>query len=291
VFIGLSVRRETLAALGTHWPAVVSVAIATLLLSVGAGLVLGRHRDVSAVTGVLAMIAGGATGLVAVAHDLGADERVVVVTQYLRVVLVVLSMPLIVTYGFAAPNHTVPAVESPEAVAPWWLSLGFMVAAMIVGTGAAMLIRLPVPAMLGPLAASATGELTGWTHNIHIPAVVLPLAFLVIGWQAGLSFTRDSGAALGRIFGWALLLMVVLTAACGGFGVLLSAWTGISVLEGYLATTPGGLPAVLAVAASTDSDATFVAASQVLRLVLMLLAAPLLVWAITRRHRPQQPPP
>jgi len=248
----------------------------------------GRHRDVDAVTGILAMIAGGAAGLVAVAHDLGADERIVVVTQYLRVALVVLSMPLIVTYGFAAPTITTTTPPAPDSAGPWWISVGFMAVAMIVGTGAAMLIRLPIPATLGPLLASAACELAGWAHSIHIPAVVLPIAFLIIGWQAGLSFTRDSVAALGRIFIWALLLMVVATAACAGLGVLLSAWTGISVLQGYLATTPGGLAAVLAVAASTDSDATVVAASQVIRLVLMLLAAPLVVWVITRRHRPSR---
>ena len=87
VTIGLSVRRETLSALGSHWPAVVSVTITTLFLSARAGLRLSRQRDVGAVTGVLAMIDGGATGLVAVAHDLGADERLVVITQHPRVVL------------------------------------------------------------------------------------------------------------------------------------------------------------------------------------------------------------
>ena len=99
VTIGLSVQRETLTALGSHWPAVVTIALATLVLSVLAGLMLGLHRDVDTVTGILGMIAGGATGLVAVAGDLGADERTVVVAQYLRVALVVLTMPLIVTYA------------------------------------------------------------------------------------------------------------------------------------------------------------------------------------------------
>ena len=287
VSIGLSVQRETLSALGSHWPAVVGVSIATLLLSVATGLLLGRHREVDTVTGVLSMTAGGATGLVAVAQDLGADGRVVVVTQYLRVALVVLSMPLIVTYSFAAPTTTasVSPVTTGSAV-PWWISIGFIAIVMIVGTGAATLVRIPVPATLGPLIVSASCELAGWGDGIHIPSAVLPIAFLIIGWQAGLSFTRDSVGALGRIFFWALVLIVVLTVACAGLGVLLSAWTGISVLEGYLATTPGGLSAVLAVATSTDSDATFVAASQVIRLVMMLFAAPLLVWAIARRHRP-----
>ncbi len=49
-----------------------------------------------------------------------------------------------------------------------------------------------------------------------------------------------------------------------------------SALDAYLATTPGGLYAVLATAQDGGADATFVLAVQVLRLFVMLLSAPLL---------------
>ena len=280
VTIGLSVRRETLTALGIHWPAVVGIALATLVLSVLAGIALGRHRDVDQVTGVLSMIAGGATGLVAVAGDLGGDERTVVVVQYLRVAFVVLTMPLAVTYLFAAHTATVGQASSQTSQAPWWVGVAFMVGAIVVGTGVAVVVRLPIPATLGPLLLSAAIELSGWADRVAIPSAVMPAAFLIIGWQAGLSFTKGSVAALGRIFVWALALMVALTAACAGLGWLLSTWTGVSALQGYLATTPGGLAAVLAVSSATGSDVTFVAGSQVIRLVLMLVSAPALAWAM-----------
>ena len=119
----------------------------------------------------------------------------------------------------------------------------------------------------------------------QIPAEVMPIAFVIIGWQAGLSFTRSSIAALGRIFAWTLTLMVAVIAACAGLGALLSLWTGVAALQGYLATTPGGLAAVLAVASASDSDVTFVAASQVIRLVLMLISAPLIVAVMARYLR------
>jgi len=47
-------------------------------------------------------------------------------------------------------------------------------------------------------------------------------------------------------------------------------------LTAYLATTPGGLFAVLATAADSGSDVTYVLAVQVVRVVVMLLMAPLL---------------
>lgn len=286
VMIGLSVQRETLTALGSHWLAVVTIALATLVLSVVAGLILGLHRDVDTVTGILGMIAGGATGLVAVAGDLGADERTVVVAQYLRVALVVLTMPLIVTYVFAIDaSRGDHQVISHAAGTPWWVGLLFMAGAILIGTGLATLTRLPIPATLGPLILTAAIELAGWAHFVQIPVQVMPIAFVIIGWQAGLSFTRSSVAALGRIFAWALTLMAAVIAACAGLGALLSLWTGVAALQGYLATTPGGLAAVLAVAGASDSDVTFVAASQVIRLVLMLISAPLIVAVMTRYLR------
>ena len=283
VTIGLSVQRETLTALGSHWPAVVTIAIATLVLSALAGVILGLHREVGPVTGILGMIAGGATGLVAVAGDLGADERTVVVAQYLRVALVVLTMPLIVTYVFAVDATNGEGQTISHAVrSPWWLGLLFMAGAIVVGTGLATLLRLPIPATLGPLILTAAVELGGGAYHVQIPVQVMPIAFIIIGWQAGLSFTRSSIAALGRIFAWTLTLMVAVIAACAGLGALLSLWTGVGALQGYLATTPGGLAAVLAVASASDADVTFVAASQVIRLVLVLMCAPLIVTSTAR---------
>ena len=81
-----------------------------------------------------------------------ANERTVVVAQYLRVALVVLTMPLVVTYLFAADTTVQTASNAAySGVAPWWVGAAFLVAATVAGTGIAALIRLPIPATLGPL--------------------------------------------------------------------------------------------------------------------------------------------
>jgi Transition state regulatory protein AbrB len=54
-------------------------------------------------------------------------------------------------------------------------------------------------------------------------------------------------------------------------------------LDGYLATTPGGLYVVLATAVSGSANAGFVLSVQLLRTFLMLLAAPPLVRLLVRR--------
>ena len=80
------------------------------------------------------------------------------------------------------------------------------------------------------------------------------------------------------------MIIVGLITACAALGEALAAATGVGRLEAYLATTPGGLYAVLATATGTGADATFVLAVQVLRLFVMLLSAPLVARRLGRRE-------
>jgi membrane AbrB-like protein len=125
------------------------------------------------------------------------------------------------------------------------------------------------------MVAAAAVELTGLGAGTQVPGPVADAAFLVIGLQVGLSFTRESLRTIGRALPMALVAIVGLIVASAGLGAVLAATTGASALDGYLATTPGGLYAVLATASGSGADVTFVLAVQVLRLVVMLLSAPM----------------
>lgn len=272
VSIGFMIDTETLSALGSSWLPVLGVSVVTLAMSVGAGSLLALHKDVDALTGPLSMIAGGAQGLVAVARELGGDERIVAVVQYVRVGLIIVTMPLVATVLFGAGSGG--GARTEDAGSPWYLDLLVVAGCIAVGIGFAKAVRLPAPATLGPLISSGALELSGWIDSVSAPTILLPIAFVLIGWQAGLAFTPASVRAVGRVLPWAVLLIVAVGVLCALMGLLLSHLTGISLLEGYLATTPGGLSAVLAVSAASGANVTFVAAVQVVRLVIMLFAAP-----------------
>ncbi len=272
VSIGLMVDMNTLSALGSAWLPALGVCIATLVVSVAAGFVLAAHKDVDALTGALSMIAGGAQGLVAVTRELGGDERIVAVVQYLRVGLIIVTMPLVATLVFGAGSNSGAVRDSGGSA--WYVDLLVVAACIGAGIAVAQLIHLPAPATLGPLAVSMALELSGWIDSVSAPTVLLPIAFVLIGWQAGLAFTRDSVRAVGRVLPYAVVLIIVVGVICALLGLLLSHAAGITLLEGYLATTPGGLSAVLAVSAASGANVTFVAAVQVVRLVIMLFAAP-----------------
>jgi uncharacterized protein len=275
VYIGTMVQQDSLGALGSRWPIVLAVVLATLIISVIAGALMGLRRDISPLTGALALVAGGASGLVAIARELGGDDRVVAVVQYLRVGLVTATMPIVVTAIFR-PDRSHPAVlDAGQPTLPWYLSVGMVILIATAGTVLGRLARLPGAGLLGPLAVTIALELGGLTLGMAVPTVLVQVSYAVIGWQAGVAFTRESLRAVGRALPLALGLIAVLTVACAGLGVLLARVAGVSALEGYLATSPGGVYAVLATAVETGSDVTFIIAAQVLRILVMLFAAPL----------------
>ena len=282
VYIGTMVHRDAVSALGPDWPIVVAVAVATLVLSIVAGALLGLHRDVSPLTGSLALVAGGASGLVAIARELGGDDRVVAVVQYLRVGLVTASMPIVVTLIYHGDRTHHVAASAQSASAPWYSSVAILTVLVVVGAMGGKLLRIPGAGLLGPLALTVALQLSGFSFGVSVPMVLVQIGYMVIGWQAGVVFTRDSLRAVGRILPAAVALIVLLGVATAGFGVLLADIAGKTPLEGYLATSPGGVYAVLAIAVETGSGVTFIIAAQVFRVLLMLFTAPLLARAVIR---------
>jgi membrane AbrB-like protein len=282
VYIGTMVHSDAVSALGPDWPIVIIVAVATLVLSIVAGALLGLHRDVSPLTGSLALVAGGASGLVAIARELGGDDRVVAVVQYLRVALVTASMPVVVTLIYHADRTHHAAASTQTDSAPWYFSVALMAVLVLVGAAGGRLFHLPGAGLLGPLALTVALQISGLSFGLSVPNVLVQVGYMVIGWQAGVVFTRESLRAVGRMLPAAIALIVVLGVATAGFGVLLADIAGKTPLEGYLATSPGGVYAVLAIAVETGSGVTFIIAAQVLRVLLMLFTAPLLARLVIR---------
>lgn len=280
VVIGALAQPATLRVVAGHSVAVVAVCLATLVLSLGLGQGLRLH-GVSAVTAAFASVAGGASGIVAMARDLGADDRVVGVVQYLRVLIIMLGMPLVTTLVFR-PDHGRGVLGTPESSG--WLSGSAFV---LVSLGAGMLLSrlLPFPAggVLVPMVVAAVLSLSGALGSVAVPRPVENLGYALVGMQVGLRFSRESLRTIARLLPTAIGLIVLLIAGTAGLGLLLANVTGVSPLDGYLATTPGGLYAVLAIAVDTGADVTFVLAVQVIRLLVMLLLAPLVARAFRRR--------
>jgi hypothetical protein len=127
--------------------------------------------------------------------------------------------------------------------------------------------------------------LAGAPFAVPLPRWIQYLAFAAIGLQVGLRFTPDSMRAAGRALVPGLVTIAGLLVGCALLGLALAPLADVSTLDAYLATTPGGIYAVLATAVGSGANTTFVLATQVLRLFVMLLAAPVLAKWLVREPR------
>jgi membrane AbrB-like protein len=150
------------------------------------------------------------------------------------------------------------------------------VVCVVLGLLLARRFDVPAASLLFPLFVAVAISLTGVLGSISVPVAVQDVGYALIGLQVGLRFTRASLKAVARLLPLAVATILALVAACAVLGVLLSQATGHSRLDGYLATTPGGLYAVLATAIDSGSDVTFILTVQIIRLFVMLFSAPLL---------------
>ncbi len=215
VVIGAVVSLPALERIGHDVLPIGLVMVATLVISLVAGRLLSLRDDVSPVTGVFALIAGGASGVVAVAHDLGADDRVVTVVQYLRVLVVLMTLPLVTAVVFQ-PSHGHGGLASSGA--GWLRDLVFVAVSLVVGLALARLVRFPTASLLGPLAVAVVLALGGWLGEVRVPAPVQWVAFALIGAQVGLRFTRASLASIARMLPAVLALTFGMIAATAGGG-------------------------------------------------------------------------
>ena len=284
VLLGTYFSTAALAKTGLALIPLLAVTVATLLLSVGAGLWVARRTDLDEPTAALGLIAGGSSGIVAAADDLDADARVVAVLQYVRLILVVATAPLLVRFVLAPHHGEYAAVGAKEIEAVASLR-GYALTIGLAGVGALLGIRLRIPAgaLIVPLAITALGGVLGLYNDLQPPEIVREPAFIIIGLAVGLGFDLPVLRRIVKAAPAAIAAIIAIIAACGALSVLLDATTRVSLLNAYLATTPGGIIAVLVPAFASGANTSLVIAVQGVRLFLMVLAAPILVRHLIQR--------
>ena len=234
-------------------------AVAVISLGFMGGLILANH-GVSRETGVLSLLPGGASLMPAIARDVGADIRYVSLSQYLRLLIVSVSLPLVASLVDA------PSAAHTQPHPYWWMWLlvpGLIVLGLVVGR----LLHFPNPPVFGPMLLTAV---VGSVIDVTIvpPPLLSIVGFLAIGWMCGGGLSVPALRQFSRLLPATLAYIAGLMLSCAGMGWLMAKWVGVSAYEGYLATNPGALETVLVLATSPA-----VVALQVIRLIMVILFA------------------
>ncbi|AWB81007.1 ammonia monooxygenase [Corynebacterium yudongzhengii] len=265
-------------------PAGLMVAVITVGIGIVGGLLLARsQRDISPESGVLSMLAGGASMMPAIATEVGADMRFVVLGQYLRLLAVSVTLPLVAGILTWPDNQSSALTIGGDQ--PWWMLL-LVVTVALVGERLGRLVHLPVPSVFAPLLLTV---LISWALpdglTMAPPEALTILAFLSIGWVCGGALSVPALKAFSRNLPATIAFIVIVMAACALTAVPLVGWLDITYFEAYLATSPGALETVLALGAEGGAGYEVVGL-QLIRLIMVLLVAgwlPQLLRLILRR--------
>ncbi len=287
VSLGAYLQADALKAVGNSLIPVLLVTAGTLGLSLAAGAILARTTELDPPTAALGLIAGGASGIVGMSGELGADDRLVAFMQYLRVLVVVVLTPIGIALFFGGTQGP-GDIPGTSTLGEWW-EWPATAALGLSGAWAAARLKITAGVLLGPMIVTGALVLSGVLGDFQVPALLGQTAFALIGLQVGLRFTVETVKLLGRLTIPVLLAIAGLLIASFGLAVLLAATTHATLLDSYLATTPGGLYAVLAVAFGAHADTTFIVAVQSLRVVVMVLIAPVAVRWTLRSATPLSP--
>ena len=277
-------RPSVVPLISRHLLPVAIVICGTMVLSLGAGLLLPALVRLDRKTAALGTLPGAASGMLAMSGPLGADARLVALMQYTRVVVVIVAATLVGRFGLGAGSMPVSGQGlqmdpgSTELLVRNDLTT-YVLTALVAGLGAwaGTRLRLPAGSLLGPLILGILLEELGVMH-LAWPQGVPQTAYLVLGLWVGLLFDGDSIKRAGRLLPVVLLSAIGLVAACAALGWALSALTGIDPITAYLATTPGGIDSVAIVALGSGADAPLVLAIQMLRLLAVIAAGSFLGW-------------
>ncbi|MFC6317561.1 AbrB family transcriptional regulator [Corynebacterium gerontici] len=251
------------------------MAVTAITLGIGiiGGLLLAHFQTaISKQTGILSMLAGGASIMPLLAREFGADFRYVALSQYLRLLAVSVSLPFVAHWLLQTgehPQYTGGALSMHEQ--PWWaITVVVLIAAF--GESLGRKLHVPVPSVLAPLLLMLLVGAIAPPADFTPPYPLRVFAFLSIGWMCGGSLSFPTLKSFARLLPATLAFIAVLLFGCAASAWPLTHWLGITYFEAYLATSPGALETVLALSAEGGAGPAVVAI-QIIRLLGVLLLA------------------
>jgi len=280
LMIGSGIHHNSLANI-SRWP--ITMAGVTVYVAVVIATIyhfLRRVAGFDPVTAYFAASPGGILMMTTLGGAFGGRERSIALTHAVRVVMVlftiVLGYHLMFGEGGAASSG-----NSLVSQLTWW-QIGLWGVIGAIGWIVGRLLHFPAAAMLGPFLLIAIVQLLGF---VLPPLPVLPLlvAEVVIGSGIGSDFAGVKIRELVHGMALACLVTLWMLALSLIFSLALQPLTGLPVDTLFLAFSPGGLTGISLVALALEIDPAFVTAHNLLRVVLILFASPLVFKAINKK--------
>jgi len=264
------------------WP---TIAILSLYCATITGVLMLYFNKIAGhswTTSYFAGAPGGLNEMIIVGGEMGGDVRTIALVHGARVLLVVLVVP----FGFMLLGDYDQAARPPSGDP--FASLGgrdiaILVACGVVGALGARAIRLPAAFVTGPMILSAAVHLTGLTAS-KPPTELIAAAQVVMGTTVGCRFAGVPIRRILRTLGEAVGSTSIMLALTVLFALLLEPIAETSFQAIVLSFAPGGLAEMSLIALALGIDAAFVSTHHIIRIIIVVIAAPITFRILKRRQ-------
>ena len=281
VMLGSAVNAETFQALG-DWT--ISFLVLGPFLATAAGgsyLIYRRLGGFDPVTAFFSAMPGGLNEMLIIGGAAGGNERRIALAHASRILLTIAFVALF--FGL------VLGVQSGSRNPASWTALGalglrdylILGVAAVLGVPLGRILRLPAAPMLGPMILSAAAHVAGLVA-LPPPTVLVIGAQVVLGTIIGCRFIGAPLREVGRDLFLSVFSTTGMLATGVGFAWVVASLTETSLTQAFLAYSPGGLTEMSLLAFALGGDIAYVSVTHIVRIVMVIFAAPLFFRRINR---------
>lgn len=224
---------------------------------------LGGYEKLDA---YFAALPGGIIDSAALAEEAGADLRIVTAQHFIRIIVVVSSIPLLFLFIQGDPVGSL-AGQSMATTDYDFVDILLILAIALVGLFIGTLIKLPVSHMLGPLLLALVLSFGGFVE-IDIPPWLGHAAQYMVGTALGAQFSGISRRLLVRGFGMGLLSGGYMLLLAATFATILVQFVPADFGAMFISFAAGGLAEMSLIALSLNFNPVVVALHHLGRILL-----------------------
>ncbi|MEX3015457.1 AbrB family transcriptional regulator [Gymnodinialimonas hymeniacidonis] len=279
VAVGATLTLPVVLSMGAMWPTLAMIPL--MIAAIGAVGIpyFVRLWGFDFATSYYSAMPGGLQDMLVFGEEAGGDVRALSLIHATRVLVIVMLLPFVLSLGWEV-DLTNPPGAPASSIAPAQLLL--MVAAGLVGWQGAKRIGLFGASILGPLIVAALLAITGLLQS-RPPAEAIFAAQFFIGMVVGTKYSGVTGHEVRRDVAAALGFCVIILLLALAFAELAVFWDLAPHLEALLAFAPGGQAEMTVLALVVGADVAFVVAHHLLRIIAVILGAPIAARIFDRR--------
>ena len=269
VAVGASITPEVVGRIPQMAGSVALVPAYVVLIGL-VGVPFFRRLGYDPVTAWYAAMPGGLQDMVIFGTEAGGNGRALALIHATRVLMIVTLAPVILTglYGAGLTGAVgAPARDLPVA------ELALMVGAALVGWKGAERIGMFGASILGPMIVTAGLSLAGLIHT-RPPAEAIWAAQFFIGIGIGVQYVGVNLRELRSFILSGLAFVVLLAVLAAAFTEIVTLSGLAHPIEGFLAFAPGGQAEMTVLALVAGADLGFVILHHLVRIVVVILGAP-----------------